>query len=189
MKLSPLKYKKYTWPANPTTYSLKFEKNTAVHHYPYTNINEVDDTGMKPREISGEGEFIGEGAYEEFQKLASVFYSSGPGPLVHPIWQIQQAVFNRLEVAQEPTPNYVKYYFGFIEHSQEVKVQEKKKATSSNTGTKPQQKANAKTYTVKKGETLSLIAKRNKMSLKDLVSKNPQIKNPNLIYPGQKINL
>lgn len=189
LKLSPLKYKNYTWPINPTTYSLRFEKNTAIHHYPYTNINEVDDTGMKPREVSGEGEFIGEGAYEEFKKLASVFYNNGPGQLIHPIWQIQQAIFNRLEVAQEPTPNYVKYYFGFIEHMPEVKVQQKKSVIVFNTTTKPQQKVSNKTYTVKKGDTMWAIAKKNKMSLKTLVAKNPQIKNPNLIYPGQKINL
>ncbi|WP_353096291.1 LysM peptidoglycan-binding domain-containing protein [Tissierella praeacuta] len=189
MKLAPLKYKNYTWPVNPTTYSLRFEKNTAIHHYPYTNINEVDDTGMKPREVSGEGEFIGPGAYEEFKKLASVFYSSGPGLLVHPIWQIQQAIFNRLEVDQEPTPNYVKYSFGFIEHMPEVKVQEKKSVTVSNTAQKVQLKASTKTYTVKKGDTMWAIAKKNKMSLKQLVAKNPQIKNPNLIYPGNKINL
>ncbi|WMM26536.1 DNA circularization N-terminal domain-containing protein [Tissierella sp. MB52-C2] len=78
MKLSPLKYKSYTWAINPRTYSLRFEKNTAIHHYPYTNINKVDDIGMKPREVNGKGEFIGKGAYEEFQKLASIFYSKGP---------------------------------------------------------------------------------------------------------------
>ncbi|CAK7080670.1 LysM peptidoglycan-binding domain-containing protein [Tissierella sp.] len=189
MKLSPLKYKNYTWPVNPRTYSLRFEKNTAVHHYPYTNINEVDDTGMRPREVSGEGEFIGEGAYEEFKKLASIFYNNGPGPLIHPIWQIQQAIFNRLEVAQEPTPDYVKYSFSFIEHFPEVKVQEKKQVASSNTAPKTQQKTTTKTHTVKKGDTMWAIAKRNKMNLKDLIAKNPQIKNPNLIYPGQKINL
>ncbi|WMM26656.1 LysM peptidoglycan-binding domain-containing protein [Tissierella sp. MB52-C2] len=188
MKLSPLKYKSYTWPVNPRTYSLRFEKNTAIHHYPYTNINEVDDTGMKPREVNGEGEFIGEGAYEEFQKLASIFYSRGPGSLIHPIWQIQQAIFTKLEVEQEPTPDYVKYSFSFIEHFPEVKVQEKKQVTS-NTIAKPQQKVTPKAHTVKQGDTMWAIAKNNKINLKDLISKNPQIKSPNLIYPGQKINL
>ena len=43
------------------------------------------------------------------------------------------------------------------------------------------------TYTVKKGDTLSKIAKAHKVTLKKLITANPQIKNPNLIYPGQKI--
>lgn len=191
MELSSLKYKNYTWPSNPARYSMRYEKNTAIHHYPYTNINEVDDTGMKPREVSGEGEFVGEGAYDEFKKLASVFYIRGPGALIHPIWQIQQAIFTRLEVEQDPTPDYVKYSFGFIEVSQGVKVQEMKKTSNdtSNSILKPQPKASPKIHTVKSGDTMWAIAKRNKIDLKQLVEKNPQIKNPNLIYPGNKINL
>ena len=42
-------------------------------------------------------------------------------------------------------------------------------------------------YTVVKGDTLSKIAKKNNLSLQTLLALNPQIKNPNRIYPGQKI--
>jgi lysozyme len=41
---------------------------------------------------------------------------------------------------------------------------------------------------VKKGETLSGIVQRYGVSLNKLVSDNG-IKNPNLIYPGQKITI
>src|SRR3546814_19121119 len=44
-------------------------------------------------------------------------------------------------------------------------------------------------YTVRSGDTLSGIAAANNMSLDALISANPQISNPNLIYPGQSINL
>ena len=44
-------------------------------------------------------------------------------------------------------------------------------------------------YTVKSGDTLSAIAARNGMSVQALELLNPQISNPNLIYPGQSINL
>ena len=46
-----------------------------------------------------------------------------------------------------------------------------------------------KTYFVKKGDTLSTIAKANNMSLAKLVSLNPQIKNINKINIGQVIYL
>lgn len=191
MKLSALKYKTYTWPNNPRSYSIRFEKNTAVHHYPFTNINEIDDTGMKPREVSGEGEFIGEGAYEEFKKLATMFYNRGPGPLIHPIWQIQQAVFSRLEVQQEPTPNYVRYSFSFIEHIPQPEVltviqTTREESPQAESGTS---QSSAAIHVVKRGETLSQIAKVYNTTWQQLAEKNPQIKNPNLIYPGQEIKV
>jgi hypothetical protein len=45
------------------------------------------------------------------------------------------------------------------------------------------------TYKVAAGDTLSKIATRNTISLTKLVTYNPQIKNINLIYPGQIIYL
>jgi tyrosinase len=42
-------------------------------------------------------------------------------------------------------------------------------------------------YTVQEGDTLSEIAERFGVKLKDLEAANPQIKNPDLIFPGQVI--
>ncbi len=44
-----------------------------------------------------------------------------------------------------------------------------------------------KTYIVRKGDTLFEIAKRFGVSLDDLIAANPQIKDPDLIFPGQEI--
>lgn len=44
-------------------------------------------------------------------------------------------------------------------------------------------------YTIQKGDTLWRIAKNHKVGVSELVGANPQIKNPNLIYPDQKINI
>lgn len=52
--------------------------------------------------------------------------------------------------------------------------------------------ASAKSYTVAKGDTLWGIAKRfygNGAEYKRLAAANPQIKNPNLIYPGQVLTV
>lgn len=45
------------------------------------------------------------------------------------------------------------------------------------------------TYTVHSGDTLSAIANRFHVGLGALIAANPQIANPNTIYPGQTINL
>lgn len=46
-----------------------------------------------------------------------------------------------------------------------------------------------KYYTVVRGDTLGAIAARHKLSLAQIIKLNPQIKNINLIYPGQKIRV
>ena len=43
------------------------------------------------------------------------------------------------------------------------------------------------TYTVQSGDTLWKIAVKNQIGVSELISANPQLKNPNLIYPGQTI--
>lgn len=47
----------------------------------------------------------------------------------------------------------------------------------------------AKQYTVKSGDSMWIIAKKHQVGLSELISTNPQIKNPALIYPDQKINI
>jgi spore coat assembly protein SafA len=45
------------------------------------------------------------------------------------------------------------------------------------------------TYTVQPGDTMWKIAVRYQVGTSEIISANPQIKNPNLIYPGQKLNI
>ena len=45
------------------------------------------------------------------------------------------------------------------------------------------------TYTVQSGDTLSRIAARHNMSLNELITSNPQISNPDIIFSGEIINI
>lgn len=47
----------------------------------------------------------------------------------------------------------------------------------------------ANSYTVVSGDTLWKIAVKTKTGVQELFDANPQLANPNLIYPGQKINV
>ncbi|MBO5869267.1 MAG: SafA/ExsA family spore coat assembly protein [Clostridia bacterium] len=49
--------------------------------------------------------------------------------------------------------------------------------------------ASAETYTVVSGDSLWKIAKKYQVGLSELIEANPQILNPNLIYPKQVINI
>jgi lysozyme len=61
--------------------------------------------------------------------------------------------------------------------------------SSGGGGPAPDPKPEPQKYTVKSNDTLSGIAKRFGVSLSDLLAANPQIKNPNIIYPGQVLTI
>lgn len=56
-------------------------------------------------------------------------------------------------------------------------------------GPRPEPPSQGGDYTVRAGDTLSAIAQRNGVSLNALLTANPQIRNPDLIYAGQRIHL
>ena len=103
MRLTPMRFKDYTWPHNPEVYAVERRRRLAVHPVPYGRCV-VQDLGGTYRVLRGEGVFAGAGAYEEFRKLAEVFRQEGAGLLVHPVWQAEQAWFASLTVEEEPLP-------------------------------------------------------------------------------------
>lgn len=146
------------------------------------------------RILQGEGEFVGQGAYEQFRQLAAVFQQEGAGLLVHPVWQTERAWFVSLTVEEEPLPDYVRYRFEFWEDwtgydggLREVETAVSTPAAEAVTAERGQQERSV--YTVRKGDTLWGIAKRYGVTLTALIAANPQIKNPNLIYPGDRVTL
>lgn len=49
--------------------------------------------------------------------------------------------------------------------------------------------AAAQTYTVISGDSMWKIAVKYEIGVSEIIGANPQISNPNLIYPGQKLNI
>lgn len=49
--------------------------------------------------------------------------------------------------------------------------------------------AESTTYTVQPGDSMWKIAVRYQVGISEIISLNPQIKNPSLIYPGQKVQI
>lgn len=192
LKLAPMRYKNYTWPYNPRTYLIEYQRNIAVHRVPYGRYC-LQEMGLTRRVLRGEGEFMGPGAYDEFKKLATVFYSTGPGLLVHPVWQTTSAYFVGLSLKQEPLEDFVRYTFEFWEDYtgyETAPVEERTQESGGGDSPVPQSAAsNARYHTVVQGETLWGIARRYGLTLEALIALNPQIKNPNLIYPGQKVRV
>ncbi len=192
MSLTAMRYKTFVWPHNPRVYTIDYERNMAVHKVPGGRYF-LEELGMTRRIMRGEGEFVGSGAYDTFKELATVFYDSGPGLLFHPLWQSANAYFVDLSLQQEPREDYVKYSFTFWEDY--GLYSGKLKSVSAGSGTTSAGKGNAgsgtgkTTYTVVRGDSLWAIARKYGTTVQQLAAWNPQIKNPNLIYPGQKLRV
>lgn len=189
MRLTAMRYKDYVWPHNPRVYSIDYERKIAVHKVPFGRY-QLQDLGPTRRVMKGEGVFAGEGAYQELKKLASVFYQEGPGLLVHPVWQTASAYFAALSLAQEPRPDYVRYNFTFWEdYTGQNSGLQVKNSPESAVGSAAGQGSGAVYHTVARGDTLWGIARRYGTALSQVIAWNPQIKNPNLIYPGQRVRV
>lgn len=190
MDLSPMRYKGYTWPHNPRIYSIDFQRAMAVHKVPFGRY-QLQDLGMGHRVMKGSGEFVGPGAYEEFQRLACLFYEGGTGLLVHPLWQAADAYFVALRLEQTPRPDYVRYSFEFWEEVGRYRgvADRATEPVQSSLGTVTQKTAQPEYHRVVKGDTLWGLARRYSVDLKELIALNPQIKNPNLIYVGQEVRV
>ena len=189
MVLSAMRFKDYVWPHNPEKYQVSFRRKLAVHKVPFGGTV-MQDLGCLYRVMEGEGEFVGIGAYEEFKKLLAVFSEGGAGLLVHPVWETEHAHFAELELVEEPRSNYVRYRFVFWEdssYSTELAVLKREEQTQGQGQGQTEGQAARRTHTVVSGDTLWGISRRYGVSLSDVIALNPQIKNPNLIYPGEQV--
>ena len=177
-----MRFKNYTWPHNPEIYAVERRRRLAVHPVPYGGCV-IQDLGRTYRVLRGEGVFAGPGAYQQFQQLAEVFQEEGAGLLVHPIWQT---------VEEEPLPDYVRYSFEFWEDWDGYRAGLTAVPGAAASPEEPPQTETGdmeERCTVRKGDTLWGIAQRHGVSLTALIAANPQIKNPNLIYPGDEVNI
>lgn len=193
--LTPMRYKDFTWPHNPRTYEITYERQTALLKVPM-GVYTMQDLGRSCRVMRGEGEFYGATAYETFKALATVFYDVGPGTLIHPVWQTATAYFTALQLSQEPRQNYVAYSFTFTEGYEGYDGLKQATAgggdsTSSSASALAAASASGQSqyHTVQAGDTLWAIALDNGMTLAALLELNQWVSNPNLISVGQKVRL
>ena len=109
-----MRYKSFTWPNDPRTYTLSCQRQTALHKIPMGGFV-VQDLGRTGTVMRGEGEFFGPNAYDSFRRLLQMFQQQDAGLLLHPMWQTGNAYFTQLRLTQEPRRDYVAYAFEFCE--------------------------------------------------------------------------
>ncbi len=180
MILAPIRFKTYVWPHNPRTYEIAFTRDIAYHKVPF-GAYILQNMGRGRRVLRGAGEFAGDGAYDEFKKLATVFYDNTPGLLVHPVWQESYAYFAKLVLKQVPTENYVAYEFEFWESFDQY-------GAVSEAGVGNLGDPEVGYVRLKDGESFWTVATKYG-DPSTILSKNPQIQNPNSVPIGTLIKI
>ena len=190
MILSPMRFKNFVWPHNPRVYSITYERKLAVHKIPFGR-HYLQSLGQTRRVLKGDGEFVGEGAYDTFKELATVFYDETPGVLVHPVWMTTTAWFAALELRQQPRRDYVAYSFEFWEvvDGSAATTLSTRPVETAGTAQDVQGQQGGQWHTVVRGDTLWALSVRYGVALEKLIELNPDIRNPNLIYVGQKVRI
>lgn len=183
-----MRYKDFVWPHNPRIYTIDYTRKLSEAEVPYGRYV-LQDMGFTRRVLRGQGEFVGERAYEDFKRLASVFYRSGPGMLVHPVWQTASAYFTALSLRQEPRSDYVSYSFEFREEYGEYETGLKEVAPPETNSGVTAAPSEAVWHTVARGETLWGIAQKYGVGLSEVISLNPQIRNPNILMVGERVRV
>jgi hypothetical protein len=180
VKLTPMRYKNYIWPHNPRVYEVNFSRRMVCHKVPF-GAYVLQNMGRSCRVLRGEGEFVGEGAYNEFKKLASVFYENRPGLLVHPIWQESNAYFVKLNLREVPTEDYVAYSFEFWESFDQY-------GDITEAGREGYGEPSVNYYVLRPGESFwSAAAKYG--GAERLLELNPQLRNPGRLPAGTRLRI
>lgn len=95
-----------------------------------------------------------------------------------------------LSLRQEPRADYVSYSFTFWESSTQTDTTiRREENVAAGSGTTAVGRGAGQTHTVAAGETLWGIALDYGLELTELIALNPQIKNPNLILPGEQVTV
>ncbi len=193
MILAPMRFKNFVWPHNPRVYSITYERKMAIHKIPFGR-HCLQSLGQTRRVLKGEGEFVGESAYDTFKALATVFYEETPGVLAHPVWMTTTAWFAALELRQAPRRDYVAYSFEFwevVDGCGETRLASRPTVSSGGSSEEAaaEETGEAQWHTVVRGDTLWELSRRYGTELSRIVELNPSIRNPNLIYPGEKVRV
>ena len=187
MNLTPMRFKDYVWPHNPRVYEIGFQRDVHAQRVPF-GAYVLQDMGRHHRVLKGEGEFTGEGAYREFQKLATLFYDPKPGVLVHPLWNTTKAHLVSLSLRQEPTENYVAYAFEFWESYDGYTAKIEKTGASAAVSVSTAD-SGEEYYTAVRGDCMWNIARDHGLTLQALLALNPQVKNPNILMVGDRLRV
>lgn len=114
MRLMAMSFKGLCWQVNPTELNVEYTQNIRETALPFAG-SRLTDLGVKKRQVTGKGYFVGSTCMEQWRKLEELFGQGGPGNLQLPGLEPFRAVLSGLRLLGEEGADIVKYSFAFTE--------------------------------------------------------------------------
>ncbi|MEG1244438.1 MAG: LysM domain-containing protein [Oscillospiraceae bacterium] len=168
----PMRFKIFEFSVNPQKIEIKAATNLKQLAVPFDAF-ELQEFGIKPLIISGEGKFVGENAQLSFDSIFALFLQGGAGELFLSGAQPMQAIMTKLVKGLEPIEKTISYSFEFVEVPQKQSVQLCLEIY----------------HTIKQGESLWHIARDYDVSIESLLKLNQSIQSPWNVETGDKVRV
>ena len=99
---------------NPRKIEIGFQKTIKLIELPFSPPV-LQELGIRPRVIKGEGEFFGKDCTAQFELLQTEFLRGGTGRLICPLCAPMNVYFTALKIIGEAGPPLLRYSFEFLE--------------------------------------------------------------------------
>lgn len=111
--MDKLKFKTFTWPQNPTTYTQKVVRTPIFEELSTGSIEFTGLSGAR-RTITGSGVFTGSDAIKNYLALETLATKLAAGDFVHPILGTYNCYLIEVAMTQEPQEDLVNYRFTLL---------------------------------------------------------------------------
>lgn len=109
-----MQFGSFVWPQKPETLTISYQRSVQMVPDEQGGWTTVD-SGAMGCVVTGEGCFVGKGAYGAFAGLVEQFNKGVAAGLILEHWPAVWAKLAELTVTEEPCENYVSYRFRFVE--------------------------------------------------------------------------
>jgi len=168
----PMRFKNFEFSVNPQKIEIKALSNLKQIAVPFDAF-ELQEFGIKPLVISGEGEFFGKNSKQEFETLLMLFLQGGAGELFVSGTQPMLAIMTKLVKGVDGFEDTVSYSFEFVEVPQR----------------QVEQLSFEQYHTIQQGENLWSLSVVYDVAIETLLKLNEQISNPWAVNVGDKVRV
>ena len=114
MNLMSMSFQDFVWRNNPTSLTVSDERTVRETLLPHAGT-QTEDLGRQKRRVTGEGYFVGEDCWEQWNALHTIYSRGGAGSLRLPGQHPFLAVMDGLKLIGAAGKNLLRYSFSFVE--------------------------------------------------------------------------